>query len=68
MLKELMENMDKELNEMRKRMYGQNQNINKEDYKKELKRNSGAEDYNSHNLDKLGFTTNQLFMQKTPIG
>lgn len=39
---------------MRKMMCEQNQNINKEiDYKNELKKNSGTEEYNNNNLDKL---------------
>lgn len=47
MLRDLKENMDKELKKTREMMYKQNNNSNKDiNFKKEVNRNSGAENYN----------------------
>lgn len=47
MLRDLKENMDKELKKTREMMYKQNNNSNKDiNFKKGVNRNSGAENYN----------------------
>lgn len=66
MLKGLKKTMDKEQKEMRKMIYEQNRvSINRNFYKKELSRNSGAKKYNNWNEKSLeGFKNKSEQVEK----